>query len=135
MVVRCHSYFDSKKHLQCFYSYWYFSNGTAISFPRSPDQEYKEELLVEFKDLKRIRKEFENKIIGKNIIDFHFPFFEGELDEEQSVIIELEGDIYVSENSFAPEGLYPFANIFIHNKIKFESMNDEDTQYKSIKNL
>jgi len=135
MAVRCHAYFDNKTHLQCFFSYWYFSNGTVISFPRYPDQECKEELLVAVKDLERLREEFEDKIIGKNIIDFHFPFFDGELDEEQSAIIELEGNIYVSENSFAPEGLDPFANIFIHDKIKFIGLNDEDTQYESIKNL
>ena len=105
--------------LQEFESFIKIEDNSIIQIPYFTTQQWNDaELRKKFDDAKSIKSKYVDSILNLKIINYHFTYFEDELDEMEKAIIELENGIYITEKNYGPIGLTNI-DLQIMNKAEF----------------
>lgn len=131
---------DNGYNLQEFTTYIKLTNDLIFTIPYNYDEEFSifdEEIGEEYLNAQHLPKSILKLFQGKEIVDFHFVFFENESCELEKAIIELEGELYFTEKHNGPIGLTD-VDLEILNKQKFnlfkqEVESEEDFEVRSLK--
>lgn len=126
---------DNQYSLQEFSSYFKLSNNLIFKIPFSPHDEYdfSDEIIKKYEKLKKVSFTFFERIKNKKITDFHFLYFENEIEELDKCYMELEDGLYIYEKSFGPIGITN-VDLNILDEIEFNKLKqnlDEDFALKS----
>ncbi|WP_291122595.1 hypothetical protein [Empedobacter sp. UBA7620] len=96
---------ENKYGLQEFESFIKIDNDKVIQIPYFPTEEWNEsETLKKFELARKVESKLIELILNLKIINYHFKYFENELDEMEKAIIELENGLYITEKN-GPFGL------------------------------
>lgn len=116
--------YENEYGMQEFYSYIKLSNGLIFMIPYYPDEEVVENKALKevFKKAKKVNIDFLKKLKDKHIVNFHFPYFENELNEGRKSYVELEGSIFLTEMNSGPPGI---TNVDMHLYTRLEFENEK----------
>lgn len=131
---------DNGYDFQEFTTYIKLNNDLIFTIPYYYDEEFSvfdEEIEEEYLNAQHLPKSILKLFQGKEIVDFHFVFFENESCELEKAIIELEGEFYFTEKHNGPIGLtdvdLEVLNTQKFNLFKQEVESEEDSEVRSLK--
>ena len=133
---------DNGYDLQEFTTYVKLTNDLIFTIPYYYDEEFSvfdEEIEEEYLNAQSLPKNILKLFQGKEIVDFHFVFYENELCELEKAIVELEGELHFTEMHNGPIGLTD-VDLEILNKQKFnlfkqEIESEEGFEIRSLRNI
>lgn len=124
--IRYNYTYQNEYDMQEFFAYLKLSNGLILEIPHYFDLEINEnaELNKIFKIAKKPNNHCLKQIENQKIMDIHFWFYEKESDEEKKAYLELENEIYITEENYGPMGLTNI-DLEILSKAEFEKLKAE----------
>lgn len=139
--IRYHHTSVNNYHLQEFHAYLKLDSNLIISIPgdngevfynRTPEEDCY--LKDQFESGEKAVFKSKWKPIGKTITNFYFSYYENEIDEDQKAFIELDNELYLSEENYGPQGV---TNVWftLLNKTQFETYcNKQGNDVRTFKN-
>lgn len=122
---------DNGYGIQEFHSYIRLISGHIIDIPDFPDDVYRcapPENMKHFRNLfhsgTAIGEPVKSLVVGQKIVDFHFNYYENELDLSGTQYIELANGMYLTEDRSAPTGV--IIGLFVLTKERFAERTSGD---------
>ena len=132
-LIKYDTGYDRVYDLQHFEAYWKLSNGVITIIPTYPDFNIANIEEITFNKSSHFDSSDLDFINTRVITDVYFSYFNDELEDDEKAYFELDNSIYVTQNSFAPDGVNHTANLKIYSTVEFKKLQDDETVLKSIR--
>jgi hypothetical protein len=122
--IRCQYTWENEYGLQEFHSYIRLKSGHIIDIPDFPEYVYRSAPpgnlnhdQSQFYSGTAFDEPVNRLVVGQKIVDFHFNYYENELDWSSKPYIELSNGMYLTEDRSAPLGAS--VGLFVLTKERF----------------
>jgi len=110
--LRYHYISENEYGLQSFYAYIKLSEGVIIDIPHHLDNEYQQKagekqnyFETQYRTGYLADGDNKSQFEGQKIIDFHFCYYDNEIEDDTSCYIQLSNGYYLTENNYGPPGI------------------------------